>query len=64
MNILKQNTEKVPTDYFKIKMLQIIKTIKLKTTQSTQTTQPLMVKSALAEDMGQFLYHQDTDTKK
>ena len=27
---LKQNTENVPTDYFKIKMPQIIKTIKLK----------------------------------
>ena len=30
MNVLKQNAENVPTDHFKIKTLQIIKTIKLK----------------------------------
>ena len=48
-------------------MLQIIKTIK--TQQSTQnyTTpndNPSMVESAWAEDMGQFLYHLDPNTRK
>ena len=46
-------------------MLQIIITIKLK--QSTQTKLMMtenIVKSIWAEDMGQFLYHLDPNTRK
>ena len=46
-------------------MLRIIKTVKsqLKITQLLITTKS-MVESAWAEDMGQFLYHLDPNTRK
>ena len=33
-NVLEQNTENIPTDYFKTKTLQIIKTVKTQTVYS------------------------------
>ena len=81
LNLLKQNTENVRNDHFKIKTQQIIKNIEMpqnttnnqnsrtQTKQSIQTKQFLIttksiVERVLVDNMGQFIYHRDIDSKK